>query len=176
MDNGSEVNNYGFECEKAIDRRGPFGTIPNSFQAGHGSTTVPQYYSYHDTTSIAGTWFYRLRQTDFDGTVHFTDAIQVDVMTGVPNETGPAVFALGQNYPNPVNPTTMISYELSATTQVSLKVYDVLGQEVATLVNGIKFAGRHEAEWNATGLASGVYFYRLHAGTFVDVKRMTVIK
>ncbi len=88
----------------------------------------------------------------------------------------PGKFILSQNYPNPFNPATTISYELSANGFVSLKVYDVLGREVKTLVNEVKKIGRHEVQFDASGLASGVYFFRIKAGTFVSMKKMLVLK
>ena len=88
----------------------------------------------------------------------------------------PKSFALFQNYPNPFNPTTVISYQLSAVSQVSLKVYDILGREVATLVNEKENAGSYSVNFNASRLASGVYFYRLTAGSYVSVKKLVVLK
>ena len=88
----------------------------------------------------------------------------------------PAEFALSQNYPNPFNPTTRIAYVVRDAGYVSLAVYDLLGREVATLVDGMKAAGRYGAEWNATALPSGMYIYRMKAGTFTDQKRMLLIK
>jgi hypothetical protein len=83
---------------------------------------------------------------------------------------------LDQNYPNPFNPRTTISYTLPAETRVSLVVYDASGREVATLVNETKGAGRHAVDFNATGLSSGVYFYRLVAGAIVEQKKMVLLK
>lgn len=103
-----------------------------------------------------------------------SDTIYVSVRsTG--NEI-PAAYALSQNYPNPFNPTTTISYQLSTANFVRLKVYDVLGREVATLVNGPQQAGHYDVEFTGDGLASGVYFYRLEAGNFVDQKKMLMLK
>ncbi|MBX2993095.1 MAG: T9SS type A sorting domain-containing protein [Bacteroidetes bacterium] len=97
--------------------------------------------------------------------------------TGVRGDGGvPYEFRLEQNYPNPFNPTTAISYQLSAVGHVTLKVFDVLGREVATLVDEVKHAGRYSAFFDATGLPSGVYFYRLTAGSQVETKRMMVLK
>ena len=88
----------------------------------------------------------------------------------------PDKFELSQNYPNPFNPTTLIKYSLPKAGNVSLKVYNVLGKEVATLVNGYQTAGNYKVEFNARGLASGLYFYRLTAGDFVSVKKMMLLK
>jgi hypothetical protein len=81
-----------------------------------------------------------------------------------------------QNYPNPFNPTTTISYQLPVASEVSLKVYDVLGREVVVLVNGRQAAGSYNIMLNGAGLSSGVYFYRLQAGSFVATKKMMLVK
>jgi hypothetical protein len=86
------------------------------------------------------------------------------------------MFRLSQNYPNPFNPTTKINYELQITNYVNLGVYNLLGQKVATLVNERQKAGHHQVEWDASGFASGVYYYRIKAGEFQDVKKMILIK
>ena len=88
----------------------------------------------------------------------------------------PASFSLSQNYPNPFNPSTHVQYSISNLQFVKLKVFDVLGREVATLVNEQKGPGTYTVDWNASGFASGIYFYRLEAGTFVDVKKMLLLK
>jgi hypothetical protein len=91
-------------------------------------------------------------------------------------ETVADLFQLDQNYPNPFNPSTTINYDLPRDSRVTLKVYDVLGREVTMLVNEDQKAGLKSAEWNATGFASGVYFYRLEAGSFVSVKKLLLLK
>jgi hypothetical protein len=83
---------------------------------------------------------------------------------------------LSQNYPNPFNPTTKISFSIPVQSKVMLKIYDVLGKEVMTLVNDVKSAGSYELEFNASNLASGAYFYKISAGQFSDIKRMMLIK
>ncbi len=88
----------------------------------------------------------------------------------------PRTFELSQNYPNPFNPSTVISYQLPISSEVSLKVYDMLGRELQTLVNTRQDAGRYTVLFNATSLASGLYFYRLQAGTFVETRKMTLVK
>jgi hypothetical protein len=103
----------------------------------------------------------------------------ISEVTGVKQPTLPKVpfsFSLLQNYPNPFNPTTAISYRLSAVSHVKLSVYDILGKKVETLVDAVQGAGDHSMSFNASRLASGVYFYRREAGHFVEAKKMIVIK
>jgi len=90
--------------------------------------------------------------------------------------TVPEVYTLSQNYPNPFNPATQIEFSIPKQSQVSLKVYNLLGQEVATLVNGVLPAGHHAATFNASNLASGVYFYRIDAGNFNSARKMLLLK
>ena len=85
-------------------------------------------------------------------------------------------FYLFQNYPNPFNPTTKMDYSIPRASFVTLKVYDILGREVATLVNEEKPAGNYEVEFNGKGLSSGVYFYRIQAGNFVSTKKLVLLK
>jgi hypothetical protein len=88
----------------------------------------------------------------------------------------PAAFALEQNYPNPFNPTTIIRYALPQARRVRIEVYNTLGQQVAQLVNGDQEAGYHEVQFDSSGLASGVYFYRLQAGTYVETRKLLLLK
>ena len=99
-------------------------------------------------------------------------------VTGVAEEGGgiPEQFILSQNYPNPFNPTTAVGYQLPTASEVKLIVYDLLGREVAVLVNERKVVGSYEVKFDAAGLASGVYLYRLTAGDFVQTRKMVVIK
>lgn len=109
----------------------------------------------------------------YNGNGTFCNA-PVDVETDtilVPNK-----FELSQNYPNPFNPSTIVRYQLPMASHISLKVYDVLGNEVAALVDEEKPAGSYEAEFNASQLSSGIYFYRLQAGSFIETKKMTLMK
>ena len=101
-----------------------------------------------------------------------------DIITGIENQKGsiPFSFSLQQNYPNPFNPTTIIKYDLPKEGFVTLKVYDMLGREVATLVNKEQSAGRYVATFDASGLASGIYFYRISAGKFVQTKKLILMK
>jgi hypothetical protein len=101
-----------------------------------------------------------------------------DLLTAVhqPEGTLPASFALEQNYPNPFNPSTTISFSIPSRSFVSLKIFDVMGREVATIVSDHLSAGRYERQWNASGSASGMYFYRLQAGSFTETKRLAFVK
>jgi len=88
----------------------------------------------------------------------------------------PTIFSLAQNYPNPFNPATQISYSLAKPSPVSLKVFDVLGREVATLVHQTQIARTYKVNFNASAYASGIYFYRLEAGDFTSIKKMVLVK
>ncbi|MBI5471063.1 MAG: T9SS type A sorting domain-containing protein [Ignavibacteriae bacterium] len=172
----SEVNNYGFYVERRAESTASWTEVENSFVAGHGTTIVPQSYTFVDATVRPGVWHYRLKQVDLDGSVHYSNSIQVDMLTTVNARNIPTIFALEQNYPNPFNPVTTIRFDLPRLANVSLEVYNELGQRVATLVNEMREAGYHEATFDATNLSSGVYFYRINAGTFVQTKKLLVIK
>jgi len=175
----SETNNYGFFIERRPEADQAFTELPGVFIPGHGTTLDPQSYRYVDDNVNPGVWYYRLRQVDLDGTVHNTDAMRVEVvLTGIASELRDllATYSLSQNYPNPFNPSTTIRYGLSQKSRVTLSVFNTLGQEVANLVNGENEAGFHETTFDASGLPSGVYFYRLRAGDFVETKRLSLIR
>ena len=112
------------------------------------------------------------------GTKIFVDDLSWGGTTDItnPSQQIPQEFNLEQNYPNPFNPTTSIQYAVSSRQFVSLKVYDVLGNEVATLANEYREAGRYEVEFDASSLSSGIYFYRLQAGDFVQTRKMILMK
>lgn len=107
------------------------------------------------------------------GTVYKLD---ITSTVGIPGNSTPLVYSLAQNYPNPFNPSTVITFSLPETQIVKLRIFDVLGREVISLVNGKINAGSHEIEWNAKDIPSGVYFYKLEAGSFTDTKKMILIK
>ena len=104
------------------------------------------------------------------------DIAAVEPVSGIEMVKNPIEFKLYQNYPNPFNPTTKINYELPITNYVDLSIYNVLGQKVATLVSKRQAAGVYQVEWNATEFASGVYYYNLQAGEFVQVRKMVLIR
>jgi hypothetical protein len=163
----TELNNSGFNVERK-EQNAEWENI--GFVDGHGTSTEAQSYSFVDIGLTSGSYSYRLKQVDFDGTFMYhklAENIEIGLIK---------TFALEQNYPNPFNPSTTISYQLPSEGQVSLKVYDMLGNEVATLVNEMKTAGEYQVDFNAAALSSGIYFYRLQAGNFVDTKRMMLMK
>jgi hypothetical protein len=106
------------------------------------------------------------------------DIVLADIITSIDDQINitPDDFILEQNYPNPFNPSTVISYQLPVSSDVTLKVYDILGNEIATLVDEHKPAGRYEVDFNASSLSSGVYFYQLKANNFIKTKKMILIK
>jgi len=176
----SEVNNYGFEVQRSPVHGNNYQTLPNSFIPGHGTTNEPRHYSFTDASEAPGQWYYRLKQIDLDGTIHYSDGIAATVLTGVPGSQLPNTFGLSQNYPDPFNPVTTIQYQLPRAAHVTLKVYNMLGQELVTLSDGAEGPGYKTAVWNAANVASGVYVYRIVMTSgqtlFVDVRKMLLVK
>ncbi|GEM_PF-4150771 len=172
----SETNNYGFEVQKSSLPSDEFTSIPNSFVAGHGTTIEPHNYSFVDQNVAAGTWYYRLKQMDLDGTLHYTDAVQVDILAGAKEVELPLAFALEQNFPNPFNPTTTIHYSLPVAGFASLRIYNLIGEEVAVLVHEQKPAGKYSFVFDASSLTSGVYYYKLAAGNNVQTRKLILVK
>jgi len=173
----TETNNYGFEVQKSASTPGDYQAISSGFVPGQGTTMVPQYYSCIDTSTDPGCWYYRLKQIDLDGTLHYTDGIRVDLLTNVDKgDELPTEFSLDQNFPNPFNPSTKIQFQIPEAQFVRLKVYNLLGQEVSTLVNEQLQGGRYRAEFDGSNLPSGTYFYRLRAGDLSEVKKMAIAK
>jgi hypothetical protein len=163
----SEINNQGFEVQRKTNNA--WETI--AFISGNGTTTESKSYSYTDDISSINisTILYRLKQIDFDGTYEYSFIVEVDGL--VPDE-----YLLEQNYPNPFNPSTSIKYQMPENGFVTIKVYDMLGNEVATLVNEIQEAGNHSVEFDAATVSSGIYFYIMQAGNFTQTKKMTLLK
>jgi len=116
-----------------------------------------------------GSYYYRLRQVDLDQTSHLSDIVSVEV-------TAPVAYTVEQNYPNPFNPATTIRYSLPYKSPVQLTVFNTLGQQVASLVQALQEAGSYEVTFDGSGLASGMYFYRLQAGTYVNTKKLLLLK
>ncbi len=161
----TETNNKGFEVQKSLDGKN-FSTI--NFVGGNGTTTNISNYTYIDK-NVSGIVYYRLKQIDFDGTSKISNIVEVNTQTVVS-------YILKQNYPNPFNPSTTISYQIPEKNFVSIKVIDVLGNEVATVINSEQDAGLHNVTFNASNLASGIYLYQLKVGNYVQTKRMMLMK
>ena len=174
----SEINNYGFEVQRSAAVADGFSTLPGGLVRGHGTTLAPQLYAFDDASAGPGTWYYRLKQIDLNGSIHFVEPVRAEAAAGnvAAGGSAPPEFALLQNHPNPFNPSTTIRFDLASDRDVSLKVYNALGQVVSELVSGHRPAGRYSIVWDASGIASGVYFYRLEAGSFVQTKKLIVLR
>jgi hypothetical protein len=135
----------------------------------HGTSNTPNEYSFTDKNLLVGRCDYRLKQIDNNGAFKYSQSVEIEI-------TAPNNFALFQNYPNPFNPTTNISYQLPVTGNVTLKIYDMLGREVATLVNEVKEPGTYELKWNAANIPSGIYLYKLSAGNFAQTRKLVLLK
>jgi hypothetical protein len=165
----SETNNYGFEVFRKRGEAGEWTKL--GFIEGHGTTLAPQSYSYTDRSLSFGKYFYRIKQTDLDGKSETFP--EMAVMVGV----GPDKFVLAQNYPNPFNPSTVIEFVVPVSGHTTMKVYNVLGQEVATLFEGNAEAGKvNAARFDASNLPSGLYFYTLRNAGKIETKRMLLLK
>jgi hypothetical protein len=140
------------------------------FVEGSGNSNSPKEYSFVDNTvSNAGTYYYRLKQIDNDGTYEYSNQIEV-------NFEAPNSFELNQNYPNPFNPSTTISFNLPESGKVILKIYNIMGEEIKTLVEGYREAGIHSFNFNAEGHPSGMYLYRLSTNGFTETKKLLLLK
>ena len=173
----SETNNFGFYVQRKADPDKAYSDILNSFAAGHGTTIVKQLYTFTDKSAHPGTWWYRLKQVDLDNSVQYSEPIKVQVAAGALDaKMVLGQFEIGQNFPNPFNPSTTIRYGMPIKSHVTLAVFNTLGQQVASLVNETQEAGYHEVRFDGTTLASGVYFYRIQAGSFVQTKRLIYLR
>lgn len=173
---GSETNNSGFDIErKSGDDWTKIGFVP-----GAGTTTEVMKYTFKDSPkNLTGIISYRLKQVDYDGAFTYSKSINVDV-----SSFSPASYSISQNYPNPFNPSTVINYSLPYESNVKITIYNVNGEVVNELVNGVGNAGNHEITFSINGLnlSSGVYFYSIRASSldgkhsFQQTKKMVLIK
>ncbi|NWF91017.1 MAG: T9SS type A sorting domain-containing protein [Ignavibacteriaceae bacterium] len=162
----TETNNYGYEVQKSSDKLN-FTAI--GFVPGAGTSTEKHSYSFSDDHTSGTKAYYRLKQINLDGTFWYSQVVEaVGVL--------PVEFGITQNYPNPFNPVTTIEYQLPVAAKVSIKLYDMLGSEIVTLVNETKDAGFYKYQFNGSSLASGTYFFRIQANDFVQTKKMTLLK
>jgi hypothetical protein len=174
----SEINNSGFEIERAWSPSALMSALnwqSIGFIPGKGTTAVIQVYSFSDLNLNPGLYYYRLKQIDFDGTVEHSQIVEADVLTA-------DEISLSRNFPNPFNPGTKIQFALGSMQFVSLKIFDVLGNEIAILVNEELLPGLHNILFTADdGLASGIYYYQLKIGnvpgeSFIETRKMILLK
>ncbi len=173
----TEINNYGFDVERTLSGVEAWETL--GFVVGHGNSNSPKYYEFVDMNRLVDGAIYRLKQIDTDGGFeYYRETVEVEGynITDVEEETLPTEYSLEQNYPNPFNPTTVITYSIPKASDVSLKVYNTIGEVVSTLVNGHQEAGKFNVTFNANNLPSGVYFYSIRADGYSSVKKMLLIK
>ncbi len=162
----TEVNNYGFAIERKSENT-EWKKV--AFVNGHGNSNSPKTYSYIDNKVLSGTYKYRLKQIDFDGKFEYSDVVEINLSV-------PQKFELNQNYPNPFNPSTNIKFSLPKASNVTLKVFNAIGEEVATLINKNLAAGNHSVNFNGSNLISGIYFYQLATDEKSVVKKMLLVK
>ncbi|CAN5451517.1 hypothetical protein BH10BAC5_BH10BAC5_15640 [soil metagenome] len=167
----SEINNSGFSVERKPEGE-EFTRI--GFVIGNGTSNQVNNYQYSDNNLSNGKYFYRLKQTDYNGNFKYYN-LSIEVLVGIPGN-----YILSQNYPNPFNPTTKINYDLPFDSKVSLKIYDMTGREIASLVNSVQTAGYYVVQFNASNMASGMYFYNIIAEgssqKFITTKKMVLVK
>ena len=161
----TEINNLGFEIERKIN--GEYVTI--GFVDGNGTTTEPQQYIFTDTALNNGIYYYRLKQIDFDGSFEYSNVVEVGVIL-------PTALELKQNYPNPFNPSTKIDFTLPESGLVTLKVFNIIGEEVAELINEFMEAGNHSINFSAGNLSTGIYLAKLTSGNKTNFIKMSLIK
>jgi hypothetical protein len=147
-----EVNNSGFDVERS-QLNNEWSKV--GYVNGRGTMSEPNQYSFVDRELQPGKYYYRLKQVDFNGNYEYHNLNnEVDIIS--PNK-----FIVSQNYPNPFNPETKIDFELPFNGNVNIKIYDVAGKLLSTLVDEYKSAGYYSVDFNARDLSSGVYFYRM---------------
>ncbi len=167
----TETNNRGFEVERSIDNSA-YNLV--GFVDGFGTTTEKRNYIYTDKITAPGNYYYRLKQIDFDGSYEYSNVVEVD-FSGISN------YEIMQNYPNPFNPSTQIEFAIPVDAKVSIKVFSVLGQEVANLTNNQFAAGSHKVNFDASRLTTGTYIYSISAkgldgSEFTQSRKMLLMK
>ena len=162
----TETNNQGFEIERRT-LNSDWKKI--GFVNGAGTTTEPHTYQFTELNLTPDNYLFRLKQIDFDGSFNYSKVIEANVNRSLS-------FSLTQNFPNPFNPITKIDYEVPQECLHALKVFDVLGNVVANLISEYRSAGSYSIEFNASELSSGIYYYQLKAGDFVETKKMILMK
>ncbi|MFO7524583.1 MAG: T9SS type A sorting domain-containing protein [Ignavibacteriaceae bacterium] len=167
----SELNNQGFEVHRkktiVTNKDSEWSVI--GFVPGKGTSTELSDYRFEDKPFISGEYSYRLKQLDYDGSFSFSNEVDVQFITL-------SDFGIEQNYPNPFNPSTIIEYKLPVRSLIQIKVFDMLGKEIAVLVDEEKPEGIHEVQFNGEEFASGLYIYKMIVGNFEQTRKMMLIK
>jgi len=163
-----EINNSGFQIERSTSDNNNWTTV--SFVRGFGNKSNPTSYQFTDKNLQKGIYKYRLKQVDYNSNYEYFN-LNSNVTIAAPKN-----YTISQNFPNPFNPVTNITYNLPVDGKVSIKVYDISGREISTLADGNMTAGYHTVSFDASNLPSGVYFYKISADNFKDTKKMTLIK
>ena len=163
----TEINNYGFEVEKSFDK---VNWNKIAFKNGYGNSNSVKDYTYNDKDITKnGMYYYRLKQIDNNGDFEYSNIVEVNVNI-------PVKFEVAQNYPNPFNPVTNISFNLPEASNVTLYIFNAIGQQIKTINAGYKEAGKHTIEFDGSSLNSGVYFYKVEAGNNSMIRKMALIK
>jgi hypothetical protein len=139
------------------------------FVKGAGASNSAHAYTFSTLVSVSGTYEFRLKQIDRDGKFEYSNTVEATIVEA-------ATFSLNPNYPNPFNPATNITFSTEKTGIVTLRVYNILGGEVATLVNTTMDAGSYSVSFDARNLPSGIYYARLQSGTQTAIRRMMLMK
>ena len=167
----AELNNSGFDVERKKEG-GQWQKI--AFVSGAGTTNEPRSYNYADNKLQTGSYSYRLKQIDYNSNFEYFN-LEAGVIIAQPDN-----FAVSQNYPNPSNPKSKIDFEIPVEGMVTIKLYNILGEEVYRILDEVKQAGYYTAEFDGSNLSSGVYFYRLTADgnglSFSRTLKMILVK
>jgi hypothetical protein len=162
----TELNNQLFEVQRSFEGS-DFASV--GFVNGKGTTTERQDYTYRDKILTDGKYYYRLKQIDYLGRYEYSNIIEIELRAF-------NSYLLEQNYPNPFNPITTIGYGIREKGNVKITILNAIGEDVAVILNEEREPGFHQVEFNAANLPSGVYFYQLKAGDYIDTKKMILLK
>jgi len=166
----TEINNFGFDVERASYFNGAIQHWDKIvFVEGNGNSNSPKNYSFTDNPKIGSKYYYRLKQIDSDGQTEYSDVISIEIK--IPNQ-----YALYQNYPNPFNSATNITYNIPTDGIVSLKVYDIMGSEIGTLINDNQKAGVYTIPFDAKNLSSGIYICKISTYSYSSSIKMILMK
>ena len=168
----TELNNFGFNIERGSENnsKGEIIFTKIGFVKGSGNSSIPHDYSFSDKLNNSGIYYYRLKQIDNNGSFKYNSPVEVNFKQTVNG------YYLAQNYPNPFNPSTTIAYSLPEAANVKLSVFNTLGQKVKVVENVYKNAGNYKINLNADDLNSGIYFYKIEAGQFSQIRKMILVK